>query len=221
MSTPPGRLLASGRAADVYDLGAGTVLRRYRTDRDCALEARVMVWVGEQGVPVPSIVDVEGRDIVMDLVAGPTMLDDVIARPWRIIAHARLLAHLQRRVNELVAPEWFPTAPGVPIGDRVVHVDLHPMNVLLSASGPVIIDWTNAVRGVADFDAAMTYVLMASVETNGLRESVARRVLVETFRMARGRSVIRSALPEAIAYRLADRNVTTAERRNLEALLGR
>ena len=33
------RLLATGRAAEVFDLGDGTVLRRYRVDHDTALEA--------------------------------------------------------------------------------------------------------------------------------------------------------------------------------------
>ena len=39
MTDEPGPLIASGRAADVYDLGDGTVLRRYRTAHP-DLEAR-------------------------------------------------------------------------------------------------------------------------------------------------------------------------------------
>jgi hypothetical protein len=38
----PGELIGSGRAADVYALGAERVLRRYRTPYSCAAEARLM-----------------------------------------------------------------------------------------------------------------------------------------------------------------------------------
>ncbi len=79
----PGPLLASGRAADVYDLGDGTVLRRYRHSRhDTEHEARVMRHVAEHGFPVPEVQRAEGRDLVMDRVDGPTMLEAIEAAPW-------------------------------------------------------------------------------------------------------------------------------------------
>jgi tRNA A-37 threonylcarbamoyl transferase component Bud32 len=221
MSDVPGRFIAAGRAADVYDLGDGTVLRRYRTDRDCSLEGRIMSWLAEQGAPVPVVHRAEGRDLVMDLVAGPTMLDDLGDRPWRAIAHARLLAALQRSINELRAPDWFPVAPGgSDVGD-VVHLDLHPMNVILSPLGPVVIDWSNAARGDGSFDAAMTDVLMTSVELASVRERVGRRVVVEAFRSARGRSVVRRSLRDAATFRLTDPNTTAGERSRLHRLLDR
>ncbi len=217
----PGPLLASGRAADVYDLGDGTVLRRYRTDHDCAAEARLMIWLDTQGVPVPTVHRADGRDIVMDRVAGPTMIDDLAARPWRVARHARTLARVQRAVHRREAPSWLPVAPGVVEGDRVLHLDLHPMNVILSDDGPVIIDWTNGSRGDPAFDAAMTYVLMVSYEATGWTERIGRRLMVSVFVWSRGRSLVARALPEALRHRLADRNVTPGERQNLERLLVR
>jgi aminoglycoside phosphotransferase (APT) family kinase protein len=221
MSDEPGRLLASGRAADVYDLGDGSVLRRYRTDRDCADEARLMIWLGTQDVAVPTVHRAAGRDIVMDRVAGPTMVEDLGARPWRIVRHARELAKLQRALHEHEAPGWLPVSPGVTDGDRVLHLDLHPMNVILADGRSVIIDWTNASRGDPSFDAAMTYVLMASFEATGLAERIGRRLLVSVFAWSRGRSVVARALSDAVRYRLADRNVTPGERQNLQRLLDR
>lgn len=220
MADEPGRLLASGRAADVYDLGDGTVLRRYRTDRDCSDEARLMIWLDTQDVAVPTVHRAAGRDIVMDRVAGPTMVDDLGARPWRVVRHARELAKLQRALHEHEAPAWLPVAPGV-AGDRVLHLDLHPMNVILADDGPVLIDWTNASRGDPSFDAAMTYVLMASFEAKSWTERIGRRLMVSVFVWSRGRSVVARALPDAVRHRLTDRNVTPGERQNLERLLGR
>lgn len=39
-------------------------------------------------------------------------------------------------------------------GDKVVHLDLHPLNVIIGPKGPVVIDWTGASRFLARFDRA-------------------------------------------------------------------
>jgi Ser/Thr protein kinase RdoA (MazF antagonist) len=127
---PPGRLIASGRAAYVFDLGDGTVLRRYRSEHDCEPEGRLMGWLAESGVPVPLVHRATGRDLVMDHVSGPSMLDDLQRRPWRLRRHARTLAALQRSINDVVAPDWLLPDDRVPDGSSVVHGDLHPMNVI-------------------------------------------------------------------------------------------
>jgi aminoglycoside phosphotransferase (APT) family kinase protein len=44
-------------------------------------------------------------------------------------------------------------------GDRLLHLDLHPMNVMLTDRGPVVIDWTNAAAGDPLTDVGLTYVL--------------------------------------------------------------
>ena len=63
---PPGRPLAAGRSADVYDLGGGRILRRYHDrSRSAEREAKIISWAGEHGVPVPEVFDAAGPDIVM------------------------------------------------------------------------------------------------------------------------------------------------------------
>jgi hypothetical protein len=57
----PWKLVGSGRHADVYDLGDGRVLRRYRDASAVAdREAGVMVHAWSHGVPVPEVFDVSG-----------------------------------------------------------------------------------------------------------------------------------------------------------------
>ncbi|MDH3193766.1 MAG: aminoglycoside phosphotransferase family protein, partial [Acidimicrobiia bacterium] len=102
----PGDLLASGRAADVFDQGDGTVLRRYRTEYDCEPEARLMSWLHGQGFPVPIVYQATERDIVMERVSGLTMLEDLERRPWLVFGHVRTLSELQKKLNEMRAPEW-------------------------------------------------------------------------------------------------------------------
>ena len=52
----PGTPIGAGRSADVYDVGGGRVLRRYRDGRDADAvqrEAEVMAHARAHGVPVP------------------------------------------------------------------------------------------------------------------------------------------------------------------------
>ena len=215
---PPGRLIASGRATDVFDLGDGTVLRRYRTDHDVEPEGRLMVWLASSGIPVPAVHRVDGRDMVMEQVTGPTMLDDLQRRPWRLWQHTKTLAALQRSINQVAAPEWLTTDDAVPGADVIVHGDLHPMNVILGPKGPVVIDFTNAGRGSAAFDAAISYVLMATFETSGPIDRIGQRLLVRAFRRTRGAALVDAGLDDACNYRLADPNVTDGERNRVEQL---
>ena len=112
----PGRLIGTGRSADVYDAGNGRVLRRYRDGRPAAWvarEAEVMEHARAHGVPVPEVFDVSGADIVMALAAGPTMVDVLIRRPWTVGAQARLLARLHDQVHAVPALDWL----SAPFGD--------------------------------------------------------------------------------------------------------
>jgi aminoglycoside phosphotransferase (APT) family kinase protein len=213
-------LLASGRAADVFDLGDGTVLRRYRIDHDTVAEARVMQWLAEVGYPVPTVHHVDGRDLVMEKLEGVTMLDDLGRRPWMLLSHARTLARLQRRLNAIDAPDWLDPRPGVPDGGAIVHLDLHPMNVMMTSNGPIVIDWTNSTRSQPEFDAAMSYVLVTTADPLASRvDRFGRRLFIEAFRSARGRRAVERQVMAAAAYRLTDPNVTAAERHRLEQML--
>lgn len=215
----PGTPLASGRAADVFDQGDGTVLRRYRIEHDADGEARLMIWLAEQGFPVPEVRHSEGSDLVMSKIIGPTMLEDFGRRPWRLVHHARTLAQLQKRLDDLRAPDWLVQNADVPPGDSVLHLDLHPMNVMLAASGPVVIDWTNATRGEGSFDAATSSVLMSTAELTATGEKLAVRLFVFAFELFRGRRRTRRSIRAAAAHRLTDRNITELERSRLQRLV--
>jgi hypothetical protein len=59
----PGELIGRGRAADVYALDAGRVLRRYRTPHPCTAEAELMRYLRQAGYPVPEVFDADGPDL--------------------------------------------------------------------------------------------------------------------------------------------------------------
>lgn len=170
MVPAPGRRIARGRSADVYALGRDRVLRRYRDPAaDCAAEAEVMRYAAARGYPVPTVHDAEGPDLVLELVRGPTMLADLGRRPWRLWRHAATLASLHDSLHAIAAPSW--ARPSGWTGDRLLHLDLHPDNVVLTTKGPVVIDWPNARRGPAELDVAYTWMVLAAATPD--RRSVA------------------------------------------------
>lgn len=224
MTDVPGPLIASGRAADVYDIGDGKVLRRYRSeDRDAEYEARVMRHVAERGFAVPEVFEVNGPDLVMERIDGRTMLDELEAAPWKVLWHARKLAGLQRDLARIAAPEWMLASTADPDrAESVLHLDLHPMNVIISKRhGPVVIDWTNAAGGPGGFDAALTYVKIATYEVTGQRDQIGQRVFSEAFKRFRRAAHFEVYLRTACDHWLADTGITPGERVAVAALRNR
>jgi Phosphotransferase enzyme family len=154
----PGPLIGRGRSADVYDIGGGRVLRRYRYPVDVQPEALIMRHLHQAGYPVPVVYDADGTDMVMERLDGSDMLAAIARRPWTVRRHARTLADLHNRLHEITAPPgWNPGR-----GTKVVHLDLHPANVMLTSRGPIVIDWVNAQSGTPGADVAMAYLIMTT-----------------------------------------------------------
>jgi aminoglycoside phosphotransferase (APT) family kinase protein len=204
--------IGAGRASAVYDLGDGTVLRRTERPEDLAREASVMRHVRGHGYPVPQVVAVRADGLVLERVDGPTMLGDMRRRPWRMRGHVRTLVDLQKRLHLIDAPPGLRSAGD---GMKLIHLDFHPDNVLLSPAGPVVIDWTNARCGDPALDVAMTWVI-AATSGGALGRRMVRWYLAE-HDVAR----VRAALPLAAERRIADPNVTDEERARVRRLVGR
>lgn len=170
---PPGPLLASGLAADVYALSEEQVLRRYRHGCDASHEVELMRHVAAHGFPVPAVQHLGGPDLLMERLHGPTLLQALAAGEVSLHDGARILADLHRRLHAIAAPT----------GGVVVHLDLHPGNVIMSENrGPVLIDWANARGGVAPLDAAATSLILAEVAVDaGGDYSQAARALLAAF----------------------------------------
>ena len=200
--------LGAGRASQVFDLGDGRVLRRGgHPERESA----VMDHARSHGYLVPRVLEVREDGLVMERIGGPTMWDELRRRPWRLRTHAHLLGELHAQLHSIEAP---PSLESAAEGDRLLHLDLHPQNVLLSAAGPVVIDWTNARRGAPALDVAMTWVIGAT------SAGALGRIFVRPFLSRFDRDEIERALPEAAERRLADPAVTDREREAVRRMLG-
>jgi aminoglycoside phosphotransferase (APT) family kinase protein len=157
-----GRLLGSGRSADVYEIDEAWVLRRDREGwGDATAEAAVMQHVRSHGYPVPGVRAATGGDLVMERLSGPTMLEAFGQGLLSAQEAGLTLARLLRKLH--VVPARLSADPAV----RVLHLDLHPDNVMLTPDGPKVIDWSNAEEGAPGLDWAMSAVILAQVAVGG------------------------------------------------------
>ena len=217
----PGVLLGAGRASDIFALGGGRVLRRLRSPGDTVAEAAVMQHARSHGFPAPEVYEVTATEMVMDRVDGPTMLDEIIHDPGGVQDHAAVLAALHRLLEVVPAPCWLRRP--FPDGDRLVHLDLHPGNVILSAGDPMVIDWTNAAAGPPGADSALVWLLARVAIEVRSPETAGRAEVLESFLAAFldriDFNAARATLPTLATMRLHDPNMTAAEKSVIRTLV--
>ncbi len=154
-------------------------------------EARFADAVSAVGAPVPRLLGVEvldGRQVsVYERIWGRSMLEHLRDQPASVAAHAATLAELHASLFALAPPpvvlprlvdrltskirgaasrhgdELLAALDELPDDRRAVvcHGDLHPGNVLLAASGAVVIDWFDAGCGPPAADVARTSLLLS------------------------------------------------------------
>ena len=137
------------------------------------------------------VVILEGRlGIVLQRFDGPTLLQ--LTRTGAVTRGqaGAILASLCRAVHKTPSPPevpslrgwtdaWLrsasgrlpaPIAPGIRAlverlqpGDELCHGDLHPGNVIMTAEGPRLIDWSGTVRAPAAWDLAVSHILLTEI----------------------------------------------------------
>lgn len=215
-----GSRIASGRDCHIFEAGGGKVVRRARDGRSLEREASVMRHARRNGFPAPEVFDADGPDILMERVNGPNLMQDAAGRPWLLRSYARLLAELLGRLATVPAPGWLPAVRGC-LGNRLLHLDLHPLNVLVTADGPLVIDWANAGRGAPGADVANTWLTMATAVTTGPVLGRRRRLMLRTFLDGVDRQAARRYLGAMAERRSADRYVSDTERAAIDRLVAR
>ncbi|MEU9761226.1 phosphotransferase [Streptomyces sp. NPDC001834] len=154
-----GELLGAGRTADVYALDENWVLRRNRDGLDATHEWAVMSYLSAHGYPVPRLGPRDAAtascDLVLRRLTGPTMLASLESGDLSTSEAATVLAGLLGELHTV--PARLSPHPD----DRILHLDLHPGNVMLTPGGPVVIDWSGTAEGAPALDRAMTALLLA------------------------------------------------------------
>jgi aminoglycoside phosphotransferase (APT) family kinase protein len=151
------------------------------------------------------------------------MVEAAGRQPWTLRRQGAVLGDLHRRLHEIEAPEWLEAGPGEP-GPDLIHLDLHPLNVLVGPKGPMVIDWPNARRGQAVTDVAVTWVLMAAGEIPGNRLKAAlfgrfRAALVGRFLDGFDQAPVRAALRGVVEWKGQDPHMSAEEQRRMWAVV--
>jgi len=151
-------------------------------------EARLSRVIYEAGLPAPvveGIIDVEGRTgIIFERVTGVSMLEEMGAKPNEAPRYAEILAEMHTAIHSREIPD-LPSLRDMIArnirqskilsdeestralqvlnqrkdGTILCHYDFHPMNVIMSPRGPVIIDWMTACQGNPHADIARTLLM--------------------------------------------------------------
>ncbi|KZM76202.1 phosphotransferase family protein [Cellulosimicrobium sp. I38E] len=195
MAPSLGAPLFSGADADLYAVGADRVLRRSRSGADTVGTAEVMRHVRAAGFPAPRVDAATDGDLTMELLRGPTLLQSILGGRTSLAGSARILVALHDALHAVPPPAPDEpayealTAPSFATLDApgagapcVLHLDLHPANVVLTADGPAVLHWTNARLGPAGLDLAVTAVVLAEVAADEDDElAPGARVLLDAF----------------------------------------
>jgi tRNA A-37 threonylcarbamoyl transferase component Bud32 len=184
-----------------------------------------MEHVRAHGYPVPQVFEVsdDGNELVMQRIDGPTMVDAAGSKPWKIRGFGRELAALHNSLHAIPTPEWLPISILGP-GEQLLHMDLHPLNVLLSSDGPVVIDWTNAARGNPAIDVAATWILLHAGElpTGRLKSALlgtGRKLLLNAFLESFSHDELQVVLADVVAWKCQDTNMNAGEIERMRSLV--
>ncbi|HXX89290.1 MAG TPA: phosphotransferase [Acidimicrobiales bacterium] len=176
-----------------------------------------MTYLRQRGYPVPAVEEIsaDGSDLVMERIDGPSMVQAIGDAPWTVKRHARMLAELHVQLHELTPPDFLERI-SVLSGNSVLHLDLHPLNVIIGPHGPVVIDWSNASVGDPDIDVGLAWVLMAAGEIPGVRVKSTilgwvRSLLVRGFVARFDREEVASKLRSIVEVKVRDPHMSPKE----------
>lgn len=78
---------------------------------------------------------------MLQRLTGPTMLDSLLSGALAEDEGGAMLAGLLTDLHTI------PARVSQDPEDRILHLDLHPDNVMLTPDGPVVIDWRTTAEG--------------------------------------------------------------------------
>ncbi len=171
-------------------------------------EARLARAVQASGLHVPAVGEIleigDRLGLPYQRVHGSSILELVRAKPWTLPRFSRLLAELQagmhdsdtvtglppqrqRLENKIhhaqgLSPELKAAAlealAAMPQGAQLCHGDFHFDNVLMTADGPVVIDWIDATLGRPLADVARSSVIILGILAPGSAANWVEKVMV-------------------------------------------
>ena len=233
-------LVVRGRNADVYLMNDTQVLRRLHTGALTYPNVDILLHLNALGFPTARVIEADGTDLVMERLHGPNLLQALDAGEVTLAEGVRILLDLHAALHALPVPQHHqdtlnpaetagavstgrasrgaPGGLGAPTsvtasrhGPSMVHLDLHPGTILLTATGPQLVDWESAQLGSGDLDLATTALVFAEVVADGNEYALAAHRMLRHFAREAGPTFGRH-LTEAASIRGSQTNVDPVER---------
>jgi Ser/Thr protein kinase RdoA (MazF antagonist) len=195
---------------------------------DARREAAILDALEAAGVAAPRVFDVaefDGRwGLVMSRVDGDTYGDQMRADPARLGLYLTAMAKLQVAIHaargdalaslkvraarkiegsglaDHVRRRLRDRLSAMPDGDRILHGDYHPYNVLGTLERAVVVDWLDATAGLPAADLCRSWLLIQAVDRN-LADAYVEAYLAES---PLGRDDVFVWVPILAAARLAE-----------------
>lgn len=159
--------------------------------REAEREAGILDVVEAAGIAAPLALDVEQVDgrwgVVMSRVDGRPFAEPMLATPTAVepylVAMARLQVTIHAAPGNALAPQRVRLArkieasglsdpvrrrlrersTALPDGDRLLHGDFHPFNILGTPEAATVVDWLDATSGPPAADLCRSWLLMQAV----------------------------------------------------------
>ena len=155
-----------------------------------ARQAMAIEAASKSGLRVPAVygeATAMGRPgLIMERLDGTDVLTLLGNQPWKLWWAARVCSELHAQMHDAKAvPEIVPLKQRIrgmvessdkvperfaefalrqmddlPDGDRLLHGDFHPANIMMQGDDPVVIDWTAVARGDPAADFARTRLML-------------------------------------------------------------
>ncbi len=172
-------------------------------------------------LPVPRVIDLVHLDavsaVLVERLPGRAAGELDGLAPEEARRRGLACGHVHAALTEVMAPGVLPLAASLVAttgtdataqGGRLLHLDLHPFNVLVDEAGQVsgVIDWANAAAGHPDLDRARSAsILKLDPAAVARRADPAWAALAEGWEEAAGLSgLLAGAMVWACRYMLAD-----------------
>lgn len=165
---------ATGRLWKITTDEGDFALRLVLSEESAAAQLAAMRAAAAGGIPVPEPIRTAatpaGIALLLSWLPGAMVTQVVFAHPDRARGLGLACGSMHRRLHAVSAPaevsgrtHWAaPPFDPLPAGGTLLHLDFHPNNVLVDASGRVsaVLDWENAIGGDPLLDLARTRSIM-------------------------------------------------------------
>ncbi|WP_051197111.1 phosphotransferase [Jonesia quinghaiensis] len=221
-------LLGETSLARSYAINDAYVAHELVLPADQYLGLGLLDHITEHGYTAPRLIEIVDNTLIMEHIHGPTLFQALVSGETSYADGAEIVDALHRALHDIPLPKNADQFVGKEHHHllrgtdherasnlAIIHLDLHPANIILAADGAYPINWECARIGPPDLDRASTALAIGVVasEVNELQQA-SREYLHQLHRLF-GNGYLRY-LDEANAHHKTHPDLTDEDRGHLD-----